>query len=65
LPPEFAQFLVYSKSLKFEENPDYYYLKGLFTNLIRKLRLENNFVYDWEVLQKNSTEIKRKETNRK
>ena len=65
LPPEFAQFLVYSKSLKFEENPDYYYLKGLFTNLIRKLRLENNFVYDWEVLQQNSTEIKRKETNRK
>ena len=30
LPDEFKQLLMYSRTLEFEEKPDYNYLKGLF-----------------------------------
>lgn len=29
-PPEFASYLVYCRGLRFEEEPDYAYLKNLF-----------------------------------
>jgi len=33
LPNEFAQFLTYCRNLKFDEKPDYAYLKKLLTDL--------------------------------
>lgn len=41
-PSEFVEYLKYCKNLKFEETPDYDYLKGLF----RKIMLENGFKND-------------------
>lgn len=38
LPEEFVKYLNYVKRLEFEETPDYFYMKSLFTNLL--LRLE-------------------------
>ena len=40
LPSEFAEYLRYVKHLKFEENPDYGYLRGLFVGLMRKQGFE-------------------------
>ena len=36
LPNEFAQFLTYCRNLKFDEKPDYAYLKNLLTDLFAK-----------------------------
>ena len=44
LPKEFSDYLKYTKNLKFEENPDYNYLRGLFLNLLNK----NNYKFDLE-----------------
>lgn len=36
LPDEFKQMLMYSRTLDFEEKPDYTYLKGLFKNVMER-----------------------------
>jgi len=46
-PSEFAQFLNYSKGLKFEEKPDYHYLRGLFKEAFRRNNFELDYRYDW------------------
>ena len=40
IPIEFANYLSYCKNLKFEEKPDYTYLKNLFLSLKRKINEE-------------------------
>jgi casein kinase 1 len=35
LPEEFGQYLTYARTLKFEEQPDYDHLRGLFTKGIK------------------------------
>ena len=49
LPLEFQQYFKYVKSLKFEEEPNYSFLKGLFKKVILDKKLNSNY-YDWEVL---------------
>ncbi|KAI1720954.1 protein kinase domain-containing protein [Ditylenchus destructor] len=47
LPAEFVAYLKYSRSLRFEETPDYKYLDTLFQNLRRTVSTTNELVYDW------------------
>ena len=49
LPAEFATFLQYSRSLGFEEVPDYQYISDLFKGLSSREGLENVAVFDWEL----------------
>lgn len=44
LPIEFSNFLNYVKTLRFEEKPDYQYLK----NELREMFCEEGFLEDWE-----------------
>ena len=46
MPVEFASYLTYCKNLKFEEKPDYAYLKGMFTGLKKKMK-KIELVFDW------------------
>lgn len=47
IPVEFESFLNYSKSLEFEEKPDYDFLRNLFNELfLRELYIFDS-VYDW------------------
>lgn len=47
LPIEFTTYLNYCKGLKFEEKPDYSYLRNMFLNLMKKEGFENDHVFDW------------------
>lgn len=49
-PPEFAEYLKYCKSLQFEDEPNYDYILGLFTNLASRenINLYDN-VFDWSM----------------
>jgi casein kinase 1 len=49
-PPEFATYLQYCRSLRFEEKPDYSYLRRLFRDLFYREGFEPDFVYDWTLL---------------
>jgi len=47
LPQEFYDFIKYVKDLKFEENPDYNYLRGLFLNIMNKMNYINDLKFTW------------------
>lgn len=53
-PEEFAIYLNYCRSLKFEEKPDIGYLRKLFKDLFYRMGYEYDFVFDWMV-KKSST----------
>ncbi|ORY47223.1 kinase-like protein, partial [Rhizoclosmatium globosum] len=48
-PDEFAMYLQYCRDLKFEETPDYDYLRGLFTNVLVRMGEHDDGVFDWMI----------------
>ena len=75
LPNEFAQYIKYTKKLKFEEDPDYNYLRGLFKQLLIKSKSQYDLKFSWIIKskktqkeeenlinQRNNNFFKRKET---
>lgn len=49
-PNEFAVFLSYCRNLKFDERPDYPYVKKLFKDLFLKSVFEYDYIFDWTIL---------------
>jgi len=49
-PMEFLNYLNYCKALKFEDRPDYSYLKRMLKDLFVKQGFEYDYVFDWELL---------------
>ena len=49
---EFIKFMNYCRDLKFEEKPDYSYLRKIFKDLFSSLGYEYDFVYDWTPILK-------------
>jgi casein kinase 1 alpha len=50
-PTEFAMYLNYCRGLRFEEAPDYMYLRQLFRILFRTLNHQFDYTFDWTVLK--------------
>ena len=50
-PCEFATYLNYCRSLRFEEKPDYSYLRQLFQNLFHKQGFTYDYVFNWNMLK--------------
>ena len=47
-PQEFINYIKYTKILRYEQDPDYEYLIGLFKNIFNKvLKEEIDYKYDW------------------
>ncbi|KAK2963304.1 putative Casein kinase I [Blattamonas nauphoetae] len=49
IPQEFGLFLKYAKDLKFEQKPDYFYIKRLFRTIFLKNEFVLDFIYDWTI----------------
>ena len=47
VPEEFAKYINYCKCLKFDEKPDYNYLRGLFKTIMTKNKFEWDGLFDW------------------
>lgn len=47
LPVEFASYLNYCQGLNFTEKPDYFYLRGLFNNVLIRNGLLDDGLFDW------------------
>ena len=47
LPIEFATFLHYCRSLRFEDRPDYAFIRKLFKELMITSNFQYDFMYDW------------------
>ncbi|KAI9335250.1 serine/threonine protein kinase Cki1 [Obelidium mucronatum] len=48
-PEEFSIYQNYARDLKFDEQPDYEYLKGLFNKVLAKNGFIDDGIYDWMV----------------
>ena len=44
---EFAKYLEYCRKLRFDEKPDYAYLRRMFKELFIREGFEFDYVYDW------------------
>jgi len=49
-PAEFVTFLTYARNLRFEDKPDYAYLKNLLKDLFIKSGFELDWQYDWTII---------------
>lgn len=54
-PAEFATYLRYCRSLKFDDRPDYGYLRGLFRDLYLREGFADDCVFDWTLLKAGSS----------
>lgn len=59
LPIEFANMLNYSKSLRFDDKPDYLYMHGIMKEVITLHNIEYDSIYDWTLLNYSSTRLSR------
>ncbi|CAH1417807.1 unnamed protein product [Lactuca virosa] len=50
-PSEFISYFHYCRSLRFEDKPDYSYLKRLFRDLFIREGYQFDYVFDWTVLK--------------
>ena len=50
-PEEFAMYLNYCRGLRFDEAPDYMYLRQLFRILFRTLNYQYDYEFDWNLLK--------------
>ncbi|XP_076906917.1 casein kinase 1-like protein 11 isoform X2 [Bidens hawaiensis] len=50
-PSEFMSYFHYCRSLKFEDKPDYSYLKRLFRDLFIREGYQFDYVFDWTMLK--------------
>ncbi|KAG0486682.1 hypothetical protein HPP92_008777 [Vanilla planifolia] len=50
-PTEFVSYFHYCRSLRFEDKPDYSYLKKLFCDLFIREGYQYDYVFDWTVLK--------------
>jgi len=50
LPTEFSNYLNYCRALRFEDKPDYSYLRRSFRELFHRKKFQLDFVFDWTSL---------------
>mmetsp|Transcript_122964 Transcript_122964/g.226494 ORF Transcript_122964/g.226494 Transcript_122964/m.226494 type:complete len:316 (+) Transcript_122964:91-1038(+) len=55
-PSEFVTYLNYCRSLRFEDRPDYAYLRRLLKDLFLREGYQYDFVFDWTILNYESKE---------
>ncbi|XP_020223414.1 casein kinase 1-like protein 2 [Cajanus cajan] len=56
-PSEFASFFHYCRSLRFDDKPDYAYLKRLFRDLFIREGFQFDYVFDWTILKYQQSQI--------
>ncbi|CAF4380524.1 unnamed protein product, partial [Rotaria sp. Silwood2] len=50
-PVEFTTYLSYCRSLRFDDKPDYSYLRQLFRNVFHRQGFTYDYIFDWNMLK--------------
>ncbi|CAN0910665.1 Casein kinase 1-like protein 10 [Linum grandiflorum] len=50
-PSEFTSYFHYCRSLRFEDKPDYAYLKKLYRDLFVREGYQFDYIFDWTILK--------------
>lgn len=56
-PAEFAFYFHYCRSLRFEDSPDYSYLKRIFRELFIREGFQFDYVFDWTILKYQQSQL--------
>ncbi|XP_016989940.1 casein kinase I [Drosophila rhopaloa] len=64
-PDEFFHFIVYSRAIRFEEEPNYLHTRRSFLDLLHRLKFPNDKIYDWDILNKKMEELNQKKAEEK
>lgn len=56
-PSEFASYFHYCRSLRFDDRPDYAYLKRIFRDLFIREGFQFDYVFDWTILKYQQTQM--------
>ncbi|KAI3737718.1 hypothetical protein L2E82_27729 [Cichorium intybus] len=56
-PTEFASYFHYCRSLRFDDKPDYAYLKRLFRDLFIREGFQFDYVFDWTILKYQQSQL--------
>ncbi|KAL6845362.1 hypothetical protein ACP4OV_024857 [Aristida adscensionis] len=56
-PTEFASYFHYCRSLRFDDKPDYSYLKRLFRDLFIREGFQFDYAFDWTILKYQQSQI--------
>ncbi|XP_020264137.1 casein kinase 1-like protein 2 isoform X3 [Asparagus officinalis] len=56
-PTEFASYFHYCRSLRFDDKPDYSYLKRIFRDLFIREGFQFDYVFDWTILKYQQSQI--------
>ncbi|KAL6984639.1 Casein kinase 1-like protein 2 [Sarracenia purpurea var. burkii] len=56
-PTEFASYFHYCRSLRFDDKPDYAYLKRIFRDLFIREAFQFDYVFDWTILKYQQSQI--------
>ncbi|CAH8338218.1 unnamed protein product [Eruca vesicaria subsp. sativa] len=57
-PSELASYFHYCRSLRFEDKPDYNYLKRIFRDLFVREGFQLDYVFDWTILKYQKSQLK-------
>ncbi|KPI83618.1 putative casein kinase I [Leptomonas seymouri] len=49
IPVEFASFVNYARALRFEDQPDYGYVRAMFRRVFEREGYQEDYAYDWTV----------------
>ncbi|VDP89066.1 unnamed protein product [Echinostoma caproni] len=60
-PPEFAIYLTHCRSLRFDEAPNYGFLRGNFRNLFRSSSFLWDYVFDWTLLRQKASAMQQQQ----
>ncbi len=60
-PEEFSSFINYTRELKFDDRPDYGYLRRLLKTVSEREKFEYDFMFDWVLKRKQMEEEEVKE----
>ncbi len=60
-PAQFATYLSQTRSLKFDERPNYSGMRAMFKELFQKSGYKYDYQYDWVVLGEKKEKLERKE----
>jgi hypothetical protein len=50
-PVEFVTYMNYTRMLRFEDKPDYLFLRKLFRDLFVREKFKYDFQYDWNLIK--------------
>jgi len=62
LPEEFTKYIEYSRNLDFEEDPNYDYLRSLFSSILDKIQEKNDLNFFWSIKTKRTNKSEEKKS---